>query len=178
MSTRRPTHAIAMPMRELKYNSFKFAGLFHARSQLDLVRELSKDIVDQTLDFANGHCLRVEWDTCGRQIEWIPGHAVTGNELADSWVVDEARREERMGGGPRSRGRDKCERGSLAFLKVRRKKDAVREWREEIVQRCSGSRAGFPSSSEGYRRNLRHVFSSWHQDTLWLHLLSKRSLDG
>ena len=59
------------------------------------------------------------------RIDWVPG--VSGNELADSWAVDETRwgKRRREGDGNMSRGR--VEKVSLAFLKARRKKKAIRE---------------------------------------------------
>ena len=44
--------------------------------------------------------------------------------------------------------RDRTEKVSLAFLKARRKKEAVREWREEIIRIRQGSQA-FRVPAEG-----------------------------
>ena len=63
--------------------------------------------------------------------------------MADSWAIEEAQRTERMGRGRKSRGGTTGqERGkvSLAFLKALRKKEAIKEWREEIIRRRGGSR--------------------------------------
>lgn len=65
----------------------------------------------------------------------------SGNELADSWAVDEAQRESRRSGSKENTLRHKRGGVGLAFLKAQRKKEAVREWRAEIIRRSQGSRS-------------------------------------
>ena len=70
------------------------------------------------------------------QILRVPGHTgVPGNELADEWVVDAARRESKEKGP----SRENMGRSQFGLLKAERKKDTVREWREEVIRRCRGS---------------------------------------
>lgn len=79
------------------------------------------------------------------RIEWIPGYAgVYGNELVDSWAVDEARRAIRRSAARKKEGgTHRQDRGevSQAFLKMQRKREAVREWREEILRRWQENRS-------------------------------------
>ena len=104
-------------------------------------------------------------------ISWVPGHAgVIGNEVADQWAVDAATREMKA-----SKGRDTGPAAlrpdrmvSRAFLKATLKKEAVRAWRDEIIQRGRGGRPyripgegevpRIPKSLQGTSRELASRF--------------------
>ena len=71
--------------------------------------------------------------------------------MADTWAVEEAQTPERMNMERKSRGSmigQKKGGVSLAFLKALRKKEAAKEWREEIIRRRHGNRF-FRAPAEG-----------------------------
>ena len=72
-------------------------------------------------------------------IGWVLGHAgVQGNEVADMWATEAAAREERVMSGRKQRNNTARGSRSLTFLKTQIKKKAVKEWRQETIERCQG----------------------------------------
>ena len=70
----------------------------------------------------------------------------TRKQVRRPGAVDTVRKEEKGGSAMRKDGRGG--KVSLAFLKAERRGKAVKEWREEILRRCRGSRA-FRVPTEG-----------------------------